>query len=102
MNVEKLTELSLLEKEEKHHISVPRGERSNVVIEPKLSHQWYEKTSEMAARANEAIKTFLAKKQEKDQEKARIRKLLKNMKKYENLKNCKKSEGINLIFKKIK
>ena len=33
--------------------------------------------SEYAARANEAIKTFLAKKQEKDQEKARIRKLEK-------------------------
>ncbi|MDA7788747.1 valine--tRNA ligase [Gammaproteobacteria bacterium] len=53
--VEKLSELSLLEKEEKYHISVPRGERSNVVIEPKLSHQWYVKTSEMAARANEAV-----------------------------------------------
>ncbi len=38
--IEKLSELSLLEKEEKYHISVPRGERSNVVIEPKLSHQW--------------------------------------------------------------
>ena len=53
--IEKLNELSLLEKEEKYHISVPRGERSNVVIEPKLSHQWYVKTSEMAARANEAV-----------------------------------------------
>ena len=53
--IEKLTELSLLEKEEKHHISVPRGERSNVVIEPKLSHQWYVKTAEMAARANDAV-----------------------------------------------
>ena len=53
--IEKLSELSLLEKEEKYHISVPRGERSNVVIEPKLSHQWYVKTSEMAARANEAV-----------------------------------------------
>ena len=53
--IEKLGELSLLEKEEKYHISVPRGERSNVVIEPKLSHQWYVKTSEMAARANEAV-----------------------------------------------
>ena len=50
-----MSELSLLEKEEKYHISVPRGERSNVVIEPKLSHQWYVKTSEMAARANEAV-----------------------------------------------
>ena len=53
--IKKLTELSLLVKEEKHQISVPRGERSNVVIEPKLSHQWYVKTSEMAARANDAV-----------------------------------------------
>ena len=53
--IEKLTELHLLEKEEKYHISVPRGERSNVVIEPKLSHQWYVKTGEMAAKANEAV-----------------------------------------------
>ena len=53
--IEKLNELSLLEKEEKYHISVPRGERSNVVIEPKLSHQWYVKTAEMAARANKAV-----------------------------------------------
>ncbi|MDB9996774.1 valine--tRNA ligase [Gammaproteobacteria bacterium] len=53
--IEKLTELQLLVKEEKYHISVPRGERSNVVIEPKLSHQWYVKTGEMAAKANEAV-----------------------------------------------
>ena len=42
-------------KEEPHDISVPRGERSNIVIEPKLSYQWYVKTSEMAARANDAV-----------------------------------------------
>ena len=53
--LEKLRELNLLEKEEKHPISVPRGERSNIVIEPRLSHQWYVKTEEMAARANEAV-----------------------------------------------
>ncbi|NCX33956.1 MAG: valine--tRNA ligase, partial [Proteobacteria bacterium] len=53
--LEKLKELNLLEKEEKHHISVPRGERSNIVIEPRLSHQWYVKTEEMAARANDAV-----------------------------------------------
>ena len=53
--LEKLKELNLLEKEEKHPISVPRGERSNIVIEPRLSHQWYVKTEEMAARANEAV-----------------------------------------------
>jgi valyl-tRNA synthetase len=34
---------------------VPRGERSNIVIEPRLSHQWYVKTEEMAAKANEAV-----------------------------------------------
>ncbi len=53
--LEKLKELNLLEKEEKHYISVPRGERSNIVIEPRLSHQWYVRTKEMAARANEAV-----------------------------------------------
>ena len=53
--IEKLIELDLLVKEEKHHISVPRGERSNIVIEPKLSHQWYVKTAEMALRANDAV-----------------------------------------------
>ena len=53
--VEKLIELDLLVKEEKHHVSVPRGERSNIVIEPKLSHQWYVKTAEMASKANDAV-----------------------------------------------
>jgi len=53
--LEKLKELNLLDREEKHHISVPRGERSNIVIEPRLSYQWYVKTEEMAARANEAV-----------------------------------------------
>ena len=53
--IEKLIELDLLVKEEKHHVSVPRGERSNIVIEPKLSHQWYVKTAEMASRANDAV-----------------------------------------------
>ena len=53
--LEKLKELNLLDREEKHHISVPRGERSNIVIEPRLSYQWYVKTEEMAARANDAV-----------------------------------------------
>jgi valyl-tRNA synthetase len=53
--IAKLIELDLLVKEEKHHISVPRGERSNIVIEPKLSYQWYVKTAEMAEKANDAV-----------------------------------------------
>ena len=53
--LEELKNKGLLVKEEKHHISVPRGERSNIVIEPKLSFQWYVKTKEMAQKANNAV-----------------------------------------------
>ena len=53
--LEELKNKELLIKEEKHHISVPRGERSNIVIEPKLSYQWYVKTEEMAQKANDAV-----------------------------------------------
>ena len=53
--IEKLTKLKLLVKEEAYEISVPRGERSNIVIEPKLSYQWYVKTSEMAEKANAEV-----------------------------------------------
>ena len=53
--LEELKNKDLLVKEEKHPISVPRGERSNIVIEPKLSYQWYVKTADMAKKANEAV-----------------------------------------------
>ena len=53
--LEELRNKELLVKEEKHQVSVPRGERSNIVIEPKLSYQWYVKTEEMAKKANEAV-----------------------------------------------
>ncbi len=53
--IEKLTKLKLLVKEEAYEISLPRGERSNIVIEPKLSSQWYVKTSEMAEKANAEV-----------------------------------------------
>ncbi len=53
--LEELKKQNLLVKEEKHHISVPRGERSNIVIEPKLSHQWYVNTQDMAKKANAAV-----------------------------------------------
>ena len=54
--IKELNELKLLAKEEEYDISVPRGERSNVVIEPKLSSQWYVKTSEIAKKANTEVK----------------------------------------------
>jgi valyl-tRNA synthetase len=54
--IKELTELKLLEKEEEYDVSIPRGERSNIVIEPRLSHQWYVKTSEMSEKANMHVK----------------------------------------------
>ncbi len=54
--LEKLSELKLLTKEEEYDLSIPRGERSNIVIEPKLSNQWYVKTSGMAEKANEEVR----------------------------------------------
>ncbi len=54
--IKELTKLKLLEKEEEYDVSIPRGERSNIVIEPRLSHQWYVKTSEMAEKANMQVK----------------------------------------------
>ena len=54
--IKELTELKLLEKEEEYNVGIPRGERSNIVIEPRLSHQWYVKTSEMAEKANMQVK----------------------------------------------
>ena len=53
--LEEIKKLDLFVKEEPHEISVPRGERSNVVIEPKLSYQWYVKTKDMANNANKAV-----------------------------------------------
>jgi len=54
--IKELDKLKLLVKEEEYDISVPRGERSNIVIEPRLSNQWYVKTSEMAEKANKEVK----------------------------------------------
>ncbi len=53
--LEKLAEMGFLIKEESCEISIPRGERSNVVIEPMLSNQWYVETKSMATKANEAV-----------------------------------------------
>ena len=54
--IKELNKLKLLVKEEEYDISIPRGERSNIVIEPRLSNQWYVKTSEMAKKANKEVK----------------------------------------------
>ncbi|MAZ90195.1 MAG: valine--tRNA ligase [Cellvibrionaceae bacterium] len=49
-----LEELGLLEKIDDHKLKVPRGDRTNVVIEPYLTDQWYVKTQPLA---DEAIKS---------------------------------------------
>ena len=54
--IKELDKLKLLVNEEEYDISIPRGERSNIVIEPRLSNQWYVKTSEMAKKANKEVK----------------------------------------------
>jgi len=46
----------LLVKVDAHKLKVPRGEKSNVVIEPLLTDQWYVKTKPLAQPAIEAVK----------------------------------------------
>ncbi|MDP1602836.1 MAG: valine--tRNA ligase [Legionella sp.] len=51
-----LTEANLLVKTVPHKLNVPRGEKSNVIIEPLLTDQWYVKTKPLAEPAIEAVK----------------------------------------------
>ncbi|HUQ38509.1 MAG TPA: valine--tRNA ligase [Aestuariivirga sp.] len=53
--VAKLDELGLLEKVEPHVYQVPHGDRSEVVIEPWLTEQWYVNAAEMAKPAIAAV-----------------------------------------------
>ena len=45
----------LLEKVDKHKLMVPRGDRTNAVIEPYLTDQWYVKVEPLAKPAIEAV-----------------------------------------------
>jgi len=45
----------LIEKIEKHQLNVPRGERTNAVLEPYLTDQWYVKIAPLAAPALAAV-----------------------------------------------
>ncbi|MCC5791536.1 MAG: valine--tRNA ligase [Legionellaceae bacterium] len=47
----------LLVKTEAHTLKVPRGEKSNTIIEPLLTDQWYVKTKPLAAPAIEAVQS---------------------------------------------
>ncbi len=55
--VAELEQLGLLDKVEKHRLSVPRGDRSNAVIEPYLTDQWYVKVEALAAPAIQAVES---------------------------------------------
>jgi valyl-tRNA synthetase len=50
-----LDDLGLLEKIVDHKLMVPRGDRSNSIIEPFLTDQWYVKVEELAKPAIEAV-----------------------------------------------
>ncbi len=49
--------LDLLEKVEDYTVKIPRGDRSDAVIEPYLTDQWYVKIQPLAEPAIEAVKT---------------------------------------------
>lgn len=53
--VEKLTEIGLFVKEEKHVHQVGHGERSGAVIEPLVSKQWFVNVTDMAKEAVSAV-----------------------------------------------
>jgi len=52
-----LEALNLLVKTEPHTLSVPRAERGNTIIEPRLSPQWYVKIKPLAEPAIDAVKS---------------------------------------------
>jgi valyl-tRNA synthetase len=54
--VARLEEMGLVDKIEPHALSVPHGDRSNVVIEPFLTDQWYVNAAELAKPAIAAVR----------------------------------------------
>jgi len=48
---------NLLVKTEKHQLKIPRGDRSNAVIEPYLTYQWYVNSKVLAEPAIRAVET---------------------------------------------
>jgi valyl-tRNA synthetase len=53
--LEALSAKGLLDKIEKHKLKVPRGDRSNAIIEPYLTDQWYVKSKELRGPAISAV-----------------------------------------------
>ena len=55
--IQDLTEAGYLVSIQAHVIKIPRGERSNCIIEPLLTEQWYVKTQPLAQPAIEAVRS---------------------------------------------
>ncbi|MBS0352181.1 MAG: valine--tRNA ligase [Proteobacteria bacterium] len=53
--IEELAGLGLLEKIEPYNVTLPRGDRSGVILEPMLTDQWFVKMQDMADSALSAI-----------------------------------------------
>ncbi len=54
--IKDLEKANFLEKIEPHRLKIPRGEKSNVIIEPLLTDQWYVKTKPLAEPAIDAVR----------------------------------------------
>ena len=54
--IDDLQQLGLVDKIEKHRLKIPRGDRTNSVIEPYLTDQWFVKTDPLAKPAIAAVK----------------------------------------------
>jgi valyl-tRNA synthetase len=52
-----LTNDGLIEKIEKHRLSVPRGDRSEAILEPMLTDQWFVKVESLAKPAIDAVES---------------------------------------------
>ena len=55
--IEEFESLGLLDKIDDHALKVPRGDRSNDIIEPLLTDQWYVATESLAKPAIEAVRS---------------------------------------------
>ncbi|MCC8999168.1 MAG: valine--tRNA ligase, partial [Candidatus Contendobacter sp.] len=55
--VSDLEELGLMQEIRPHNLMAPRGDRSNAIVEPFLTDQWYVKTAPLAGPAIAAVKT---------------------------------------------
>ena len=54
--IKKMSSLQLFEKKEKHRSSVPRGDRSNSILEPLITDQWFVDVRSLSRKAIKVVK----------------------------------------------